>query len=431
MNSLFADLSTQQIAVYVAIVATLFTSLILTFRSSLFHFFFFFFSPTYNQSIKKEIRIQKLFIHPIKSCRGTSVPEAYFDDGGLRFDRSWLIIDRQTKKFQTARELPKMVIIDPRMDLANNILEITIPLKERGKDDKIVKTPLQPSETELAKMEIVKGIIIWGEEVDGYAVSEEADQALSLFFDKSVQLVRKGPSIRNAGPDDPRKEKSMMHFQDFYPFLLASKASIQHVRDTLVASIYPNLSSSLKYNQSLPKNHASVIQSFKVSDKISKERWTPKALENFPIERFRPNIVVESFNDDRGHDLKKALIPWEEDAWTHVEIFDGRTSAASGKEAGGIGFGSNMYGKGTSIDCVARCGRCLVPNVDPEEGIRDSHVPYSILQRWRQVQPEYAKKGKPCFGILASPAQPSGLLKVGDIVRVTSVMNPQKRKLGK
>lgn len=32
--------------------------------------------------------------------------------------------------------------------------------------------------------------------VNGYAVSKEADEALSEFFGKSVRLVRKGPSVR-------------------------------------------------------------------------------------------------------------------------------------------------------------------------------------------------------------------------------------------
>ncbi|MCO5585537.1 hypothetical protein L7F22_039470 [Adiantum nelumboides] len=429
MTSILQDFSTQQqLTLYSAIAVILLSSIVFISKGWISNKFF---SPTYAQSIKKEIRIQKLFIHPIKSCRGTSVSEAYFDEGGLRYDRSWLIIDAQTKKFQTARELPKMVVISPKMDLANNTLEIRIPLKDENKDDLIVETPLDPSKSELSKMEIIKGIIIWGEEADGYAVSKEADDALSLFFERPVQLVRKGPSLRNAGPDDPRKEKSVMHFQDFYPILIASKASIQHVRDTLIASIYPNLQSSTKYNQDLPANHAGVVKAFKVSDKISKERWTPQALESFPIERFRPNILVESFNDDHGRDINKALVPWEEDAWTHIEVFDGRTSAASGKDAGGIGFGSSIIGKGTSIDCVARCGRCLVPNVDPQQGIRDNFIPFSVMAKFRQVQPEYAKKGKPCFGVLASPAQPSGLIKVGDIVRVTSVMDPKKRKLGK
>lgn len=152
--------------------------------------------PSHTGSIRKEIRITQLFVHPIKSCRGTSVAETHFDEGGLRYDRSWLIIDATSHKFQTARDLPFMVTIVPKMDLTNNVLSIDIPLHEKGKGLVVVKTPLDPTEEQVAKMELVQGIEIWGVKTDGYAVSEDADVALSTFFGKQVRLVRKGPSIR-------------------------------------------------------------------------------------------------------------------------------------------------------------------------------------------------------------------------------------------
>lgn len=115
----------------------------------------------HTRSIQKDIRIKQLFVHPIKSCRGTSVLETHFDKGGFRYDRSWLIIDASTKRFQTARDLPLMVTIVPKMDQDNNLLSIMIPLHEKGKGDITVQTPLDPSEEELAKMELVEGIFIW------------------------------------------------------------------------------------------------------------------------------------------------------------------------------------------------------------------------------------------------------------------------------
>lgn len=118
-------------------------------------------SPSHAKSITKEIRIQELYVHPIKSCRGTSVQEAHFDDGGLRYDRTWLIIDANTRKFQTARDLPQMVTIVPKMDLPNNKLSIEIPMHEKGKGTFTVTTPLDPSEEELQDMEIVQDITIW------------------------------------------------------------------------------------------------------------------------------------------------------------------------------------------------------------------------------------------------------------------------------
>lgn len=115
----------------------------------------------HTRSIQKEIRIKQLFVHPIKSCRGTSVSKTYFDKGGFQYDRSWLIIDANTKKFQTARDLPLMVTIVPKMDQNNNALSIMIPLHEKGKEDITVTTPLDSSEEELASMELVQDIFIW------------------------------------------------------------------------------------------------------------------------------------------------------------------------------------------------------------------------------------------------------------------------------
>ena len=40
-------------------------------------------------------------------------------------------------------------------------------------------------------------------QTDGYAVSKEADDALSSYFDKPVRLVRKGPTLRPSGTHDP------------------------------------------------------------------------------------------------------------------------------------------------------------------------------------------------------------------------------------
>lgn len=235
-----------------------------------------------------------------------------------------------------------------------------------------------------------------------------------------------------------------MHYQDFYPILLASTASLQHVRETLVASVYPNMSDNkgnpplkeadVKSNPTAPpgswtekvqgeKYEATEkipIVAYKVPESIRKDYWTPEQLETFEIQRFRPNILVESYNEKES----EALVPWEEDAWTHVEVFDGKR-----KDNSKLGWGSQVIGKGTGIDCVARCARCLVPSIDPCTGYRDPHLPYLVLQKFRIVQPEFKRIGKPCFGMLSSPSQPSGILRVGDIVRVTSTTDPFKRTM--
>lgn len=207
-----------------------------------------------------------------------------------------------------------------------------------------------------------------------------------------------------------------MHFQDFYPFLVASSASLQNVQDTLLASVYPGMAGQDPQQRNDGREGGDgppredeggrgPVKSYKVSDKVPLEYWTPEQLKNLGIERFRPNVLVESFADDGGKNAELALEPWEEDGWSHIEVFDGRAAAAAGDEQdGGVAWGHAADGKGTGIDCVVRCGRCMVPNIDPEQGMRDSFLPYTVLQRFRQVQPELKALGKPCFGMLSAPA---------------------------
>lgn len=96
---------------------------------------------------------------------------------GLLYDRQWLIIDANTKKFCTARDLSQMVLIEPQMDEEGNALRIRVPLGAKG--TVTIETPLEPDANDLARMDLVKEIIIWGQTVDGYAVSADADAVLS------------------------------------------------------------------------------------------------------------------------------------------------------------------------------------------------------------------------------------------------------------
>lgn len=104
---------------------------------------------------------------------------------------------------------------------------------------------------------------------DGYAVSTEADEALSRFMGNPVRLVRKGPKARPGGSDDPRGEDSKTTFQDFHSLTVASAESLRHVQKTLVASVYPEAARG---------DDASVgtvpVESFPVPGSLNREFWT-------------------------------------------------------------------------------------------------------------------------------------------------------------
>ncbi|EPQ31731.1 uncharacterized protein PFL1_01064 [Pseudozyma flocculosa PF-1] len=373
------------------------------------------------QSLEKELEIKQILIHPIKSCRGTSVQQTEYDHSGLKFDRTWLIIDAETRRFYTARELPKMVLIHPRIDTERNILSIEIPPTETGAPGATIETTLEPTQQWLDQCELIDDITIWVHKVNGYAVSQEADEKLSAYFGKPVRLVRKGPSPRPSGPTDvngPKEwQESTVRYQDFYPCTVASAASLRHVQKTLAASVYPSLQpSSEQGTEAQDSSESRDVHSYKVPASVNREYWTPEELETLPITRFRPNIIVHTLPGSTGPEL----VPWEEDGWKAAEFFH----PSSGDKPP---MGAEAEGKGRGLYILEKCARCMVPNIDPETGVRDNFLPYRVLQQYRQVDPKNAVKGKPCFGMLSVPRETSGVLRVGDIMRITKTVDPSTR----
>ncbi|RKP27060.1 MOSC domain-containing protein, partial [Syncephalis pseudoplumigaleata] len=88
------------------------------------------------------------------------------------------------------------------------------------------------------------------------------------------------------------------------------------------------------------------------------------------MRRFRPNVVVAGSHE-----------PYAEDGW----------------------IGSYLYAKdGTAGLYVAnRCVRCVMPNVDPDQGAPLGLEPLRTLQSYRRVDP--ASKYKACFGVNLIP----------------------------
>lgn len=77
---------------------------------------------------------------------------------------------------------------------------------------------------------------MWGQKLQGYicqaltqhSESRTPSSILSEYFERSVNLVLKGPRIRACDPtfDFPKLESSLV-FQDGYPLLLLSEESVQ------------------------------------------------------------------------------------------------------------------------------------------------------------------------------------------------------------
>jgi len=139
------------------------------------------------------------------------------------------------------------------------------------------------------------------------------------------------------------------------------------------------------------------VASYKIPANLNREYWTPEYIEHLEMERFRPNIVLGDAPLSDGNRHAPKMVPWEEDSWEAFEIFDKSSASATVSL-----FGKDAEGKGQGIYTLVRCGRCMVPNIDPATGIRDAHLPYRVMIQSRKVDPSIEK---PCFGMLSCPRE--------------------------
>ncbi|KAG6831279.1 hypothetical protein H0H93_013807 [Arthromyces matolae] len=206
---------------------------------------------------------------------------------------------------------------------------------------------------------------LFSEFLDGYighslplSQPSVASSISSLFFNKPVHLVYKGPSPRLAEktPTFPELSVTTM-FQDGYPLLMLSKESMEEIEGEIRE---------------------------RVGTMGVGEVWKDGKVD---IRRFRPNIIIEGGG------------PFAEDAWEEVTI--------GSKDA-------------PAINLVSYCPRCLLPNVSPQTGERDKAVPYKVLSKFRAGM-DPSQKLIPCVGC-NGVFTGCGTVNVGDIVYVKKML---------
>ena len=180
-----------------------------------------------------------LFIYPIKSLGGISLPAAGLTPRGLRHDRRWLLVDERNR-FLTQREHPIMAL------LAVEATHNGFLLRHRQRPE---LPPLHlPFEAEPTKTLIVT---IWDDLVFAWRGTPAADEWLSAALGQPCKLVyMPNVAYREVEPDKPELNPpgTLVSFADGYPYLLATEESLA------------------KLNAQLP--------------------------EAVPMNRFRPNLVV-------------------------------------------------------------------------------------------------------------------------------------------
>jgi uncharacterized protein len=275
------------------------------------------------------VHLAGLYIYPVKSLRGCPVAEAEVDALGVVGDRRFLVVD-PAGKFMTQRTLPKMALIGTALEAQ----ELVLSAAGSG-EVRVAREAPGPART----------VSIWAS--DGLTAQDCGDEPagwLSEVLKTPCRLVRVGNKFERPIPErripapllDRGAPPHRVSFQDAFPFLLIGQRSLDDLNDRLAA----------------------------------------KGEEPVPMNRFRPNLVVEG------------SAPFDEDSWGRIQI------------------GNIVFHR------AGHCVRCAVTTTDQETAVR-GHEPLATLATYRRDPSDSTRIN---FGQNLIHETKSGRLRVGDAV---------------
>ncbi|KAL7597794.1 uncharacterized protein LOC111890787 [Lactuca sativa] len=293
--------------------------------------------------------VKSIFLYPIKSCRGISVSEAPVSSTGFIWDRQWVVVNSKGRAC-TQRVDPKLCLVE--VELPEGAVSVGwIPnktsylvIRAPGMDD--LKVPLcRPPQSQTCD-----GVSVWEWSGSGLDEGDEASKWFTNYLGKPSRLVRFNQELETRVVDPDYAPGFRVMFSDGYPYLVVSQGSLDSLNDVLK--------------------------------------------EPVPINRFRPNILVDGCE------------PFSEDFWKEIKI------------------------KYLTFHGVKLCSRCKIPTINQENGVVGGEPTESLVKfrSGKVLCPDRKGQGKVYFGqnMVCANVHEEGnekIIKVGDPVYIIKMLS--------
>lgn len=271
------------------------------------------------------INITGLFIYPVKSMKAIPLAQAQLTSKGIQHDRLWMVV-RTNGRFVTQRDIPQLALVH------TSLTEEGVVLSMDGHDSITVPFDLDDGDQIETK--------VWGDvcqTVDqGEAISQWLTRALGT--EDPLRLVRmKSEFSRPQNHAEILGEETTIDFADAAPFLVASESSLDSLNSALES----------------------------------------RSLSPVPMNRFRPNIVVQGLEPFLEHELS--------------------------------GLSAESY----QLKLRMPCERCVVTTIDQDTAEKDpQRQPFKTLQ---EINPMPGNEKAPAFAQYATLAHDTpASIAVGD-----------------
>lgn len=187
-------------------------------------------------------QVSRLYIYPIKSLGGISLPQVNITDRGFEYDRRWMLIDEKNN-FLTQREFAVMALLQVKIEKDG----LKVFHQERA-DDCIV-IPFVPQKSERVETNI------WGVPCKPLLVSDEADKWFSKVLNTTCRLVYMDDETEVAVDESYTINDSLTSFSDGYPILMISEASLADLNSRIEEALPMN-----RFRPNLIISHAGAFE---------------------------------------------------------------------------------------------------------------------------------------------------------------------------
>ncbi|MFI1399511.1 MOSC domain-containing protein [Streptomyces sp. NPDC020681] len=266
------------------------------------------------------ITVQRLTYYPVKGCAGTGVESARVGETGLEHDRSFMVVDAIDGTFRSQRTLPAMAAVRPAVVDGGAALRLAAD----GVESLVLDADPDG---------VRRAVSMFGRDIgEGADQGDAAAEWFSEVLGVKSRLVRVPTGFdRDGWGETPGK----VGFADAHAVLVVSQASLDGLNARIEAA----------------------------------------GAAPVPVDRFRPNIVLDGCAEPHDEDRMRLL------------------------EIGAV-----------QLAYAVRAMRCAVPMVDQLTGLRAGPEPIRTLATYRR-EPEY--ENKVSFGLKAAVVR-HGTLAVGD-----------------
>jgi uncharacterized protein len=173
------------------------------------------------------LRIQDIFIYPIKSLKGIRLESAEVLERGFRYDRRWMLVDRKGV-FLTQRIHHQMALI--QVELHEKFLLVSSAAAEAD--------PIRIFFDQYLESQIQ--VEIWDDRVMANLVDPEVDQWFSEVLGIDCQLVVMPETTQRKVSPKYAVNNESVSFADAMPYLIIGQESLNHLNSKLAEPVAMN-----------------------------------------------------------------------------------------------------------------------------------------------------------------------------------------------